>query len=80
MEITDTAKLLKDIIFKDKTCLVIGNEQYGIPQNIMDKCDDSYYIDYFSVASREAALALNEQYDGWQIEREYQGNKIFFTF
>ena len=42
--------------------------------------DDSYYIDYFPVASREAALALNEQYDGWQIEREYPGDKIFFTF
>lgn len=42
--------------------------------------DDSYYKDYFAVASREEAIALNERYDGWQIEREYKGKRIFRTF
>lgn len=42
--------------------------------------DDAYYKDFFAVASREEAIALNEQYDGWQIEREYTGRKIHRTF
>jgi hypothetical protein len=38
---------------------------------------DKYYNDYFSVDSREEALALNEKYNGFQIEMEYKGKKIF---
>ena len=37
---------------------------------------DDYYDDYFSVDSREEALALNEKYNGFQIEMEYKGKKI----
>ena len=61
LEITDTAKSLKDIVFKDKTCLVIGNEQYGIPQNILDKCDDSYYIEMVSnhISSLNLSIATS---------------------
>ena len=38
--------------------------------------DDDYYRDYFSVASREEALELNEKYDGFQIEMDYKGKRI----
>lgn len=43
-------------------------------------CEDSYYKDYFPVESREEAISLNERYDGWQIERDYEGQRIFRTF
>ena len=39
--------------------------------------DDSYYKDFFHVASRDEAIALNEKYDGWQIEKEYDGKRIY---
>ena len=42
--------------------------------------DDSYYKDYFHVNSRDEAIALNEKYDGWQIERESGVEHIFRTF
>ncbi len=42
--------------------------------------DDSYYKDYFAVSSREEAVSLNKKYDGWQIEKEYDGKRIYRTF
>lgn len=42
--------------------------------------DDTYYKDFFAVSSRDEAIGLNERYDGWQIEREYTGKKIYLTF
>ena len=38
--------------------------------------EDDYYEDYFSVASREEALELNEKYDGFQIEMAFKGKRI----
>lgn len=42
--------------------------------------EDSYYKDYFAVKSRNEAITLNELYDGWQIEKDYKGKKIFRSF
>lgn len=61
LEITDTAEPLNKIVFGDKTCLVVGNEQHGIPQNILDKCDKSYYIEMISknISSLNVAVATS---------------------
>jgi len=42
--------------------------------------DDAYYKDFFAVESRKEAVLLNEKYDGWQIEKDYKGRKIFKAF
>ena len=42
--------------------------------------DDSYYKDYFAVSSREETISLNEKYDGWRIEKDYKGKRIYKTF
>lgn len=42
--------------------------------------DDAYYKDYFHVNSREEAIELNEKYDGYEIEKEYELKHIFRTF
>ncbi|MDR2638321.1 MAG: hypothetical protein LBC09_00615 [Helicobacteraceae bacterium] len=38
---------------------------------------DSYYTDLFSVKNRNEAIAYNKKYDGYAIEREYKGAKIW---
>ncbi|GHV83237.1 hypothetical protein AGMMS50212_05770 [Spirochaetia bacterium] len=45
LEITDTSKPLKFVSFQQKTCLVIGNEQNGIPDNILNLADYSCHIE-----------------------------------
>ena len=35
--------------------------------------EDSYYTDYFQVSGPKEAEALNEKYDGWEIEEHFQG-------
>ena len=42
--------------------------------------DDIYYKDYFHVNSKEEALRLNEKFDGYQIEKNYELKRIFRTF
>lgn len=61
LEITDTAEPLNKIVFGDKTCLVVGNEQHGISQDILDKCDKSYYIEMISknISSLNVAVATS---------------------
>lgn len=41
--------------------------------------EDSYYTDYFAVADREEALKLNASYDGFTIEQEFTGLRIWST-
>jgi len=45
LEITNTSIPLRHGSFKQKTCLVIGNEKHGIPENILDVADCSYHIE-----------------------------------
>jgi hypothetical protein len=41
---------------------------------------DAYYKDYFPVASREEAVALNETYDGFEIEFNTDLKRIYMTY
>jgi len=41
---TDGAKPLSDITVSQRTALLIGNEGYGVSQNIRDSCDESVCI------------------------------------
>ena len=41
--------------------------------------DDSYYTDYFPVASEEEAEQLNLKNDGFEIEREFVGRYLMKT-
>lgn len=61
LEITDTAEPLNKIDFGDKSCLVVGNEQHGIPQDILNKCDKAYYIEMASknISSLNVAVATS---------------------
>ena len=43
-------------------------------------CEDSYYKDFFSVSSREEAIFLNENYDGYEIENNWDLKRIYKTF
>ena len=40
---------------------------------------DGYYTDYFPVSSLEEADELNRKYDGFAIEREFQGRYLMET-
>lgn len=61
LEITDTAEPLGKITFGKKTCLVVGNEQHGVPQDVLDMCDKSYYIEMASkkITSLNVAIATS---------------------
>jgi tRNA G18 (ribose-2'-O)-methylase SpoU len=45
LEITNTSVPLRFVNFQDKTCLVIGNEQNGIPNDILGIADSSCHIE-----------------------------------
>jgi len=45
LEITNKSIPLRFGSFQQKTCLVIGNEKNGIPENILDIVDCSYHIE-----------------------------------
>jgi len=38
---------------------------------------DSYYYDYFLVDSIEQANFLNDKFDGWELERSFEGLKLW---
>ena len=41
--------------------------------------DDSYYSDWFPVDGPDDADRLNKEFDGWSIEREFQGKWLAKT-
>lgn len=45
LEITDSAIPLRTVKLKEKTCLVVGNEKTGVPQEILDMVDNACYIE-----------------------------------
>jgi len=45
LEVTDTSMPLRDVTFQHKICLVIGNEQNGIPDDILNTADYSCHIE-----------------------------------
>ena len=40
---------------------------------------DGYYTDFFPVSSLEEADELNKKYDGFAIEREFEGRYLMET-
>ena len=56
----------------DALVLIQHSEYHG--------AEDSYYSDYFAVDSVEEAHKLNRKYNGWEIETDYKGERIYFTF
>ena len=45
LEITDASIPLSTVSFRHKTCLIIGNEQYGVPENILNIVDYACHIE-----------------------------------
>ena len=52
--------------------LVQDSEFHSMSEN----SEDTYYTDYFQVSSREEAIAYNEKYNGFDIEKYYPGNYL----
>ena len=45
LEITNTSTPLRHGSYMQKTCLIVGNEKKGIPEDILDVADSSYHIE-----------------------------------
>ena len=61
LEITDSAEPINKMLLSKKFCLIVGNEQYGVPQDILCECDKSYYIEMVSknISSLNVAIATS---------------------
>lgn len=61
LEITDTSVPLRKMNFKQKVCLIIGNEQNGIPQEILDLADYSCHIEMIGnhISSLNVSIATS---------------------
>ena len=61
LEITNTSIPLRFGSFKQKTCLVIGNEKSGIPEDILDVVDCSYHIEMIGghISSLNVSIATS---------------------
>ena len=61
LEITDSAEPISQMKLNKKTCLIVGNEQHGIPQEMLDACEKSYYIEMASknISSLNVAIATS---------------------
>lgn len=44
LEIADEAEIYFKESFPSKVCLVVGNEDHGIPNKVLSKCDSSIFI------------------------------------
>ncbi|MBQ6268065.1 MAG: hypothetical protein IJK64_09900 [Clostridia bacterium] len=69
----DGCRLLKRCPACDALVLVQRSEFHSFTDG-----NDSYYTDFFPVASRQEALELNEKYDGFQLENAFPGKHIFW--
>lgn len=47
LEITDASVPLRSFVFPVKTCLIIGNERHGVPQELLDTVDGACYIEMY---------------------------------
>ena len=61
LEITNTSVPLRLVSFPQKTCLVIGNEQNGVPKSILDIAENSCHIEMIGghISSLNAAIAAS---------------------
>lgn len=61
LEITDSAEPINKMTFNKKICLIVGNEQRGVPQDILRECEKSYYIEMASknISSLNVAIATS---------------------
>ena len=59
LEITNTSNPIRQAAFHDKTCLIIGNEQNGIPDEILEIADFSCHIEMIGehISSLNASVA-----------------------
>jgi tRNA G18 (ribose-2'-O)-methylase SpoU len=61
LEITNTSFPLKHSKLKQKTCLIIGNEKSGIPEDALDIADCSYHIEMIGghISSLNVSIATS---------------------
>ncbi|MBQ9902046.1 MAG: TrmH family RNA methyltransferase [Clostridia bacterium] len=65
LEITDESVPLRTFAFPSKTCLIVGNERHGVPQELLDIVDNACYIEMYGNhisslnVSISTAIALN---------------------
>lgn len=66
LEITNEAIPLRKHIFEEKTCIIVGNERNGVPQELLDYVDKACYIEMIGKnisslnVSISTAIALNK--------------------
>lgn len=61
LEITDTSVPLRMASFPKKVCLVIGNEQYGVPEEILRIVDNIFHIEMIGehISSLNVSIATS---------------------
>jgi tRNA G18 (ribose-2'-O)-methylase SpoU len=61
LEVTDDSIPLSKLSFKHKTCLVVGNERHGVPQEILDIADAVCHIEMIGkqISSLNVAVATS---------------------
>ena len=65
LEITDESLPLSTFAFPSKTCLIVGNERHGVPQELLDTADNACYIEMYGKnisslnVSISTAIAVN---------------------
>ena len=60
LEITNSAILLPEFDFAEETAILLGSESYGLPDDIIDKCDQVVRIPQFGpVGSMNVAISAS---------------------
>ena len=61
LEITDNSIPLRSKAFQDKVCLVIGNEQKGIPDDMLNEVEDTCHIEMIGgrISSLNVSMATS---------------------
>ena len=73
LEITDESFPLRTFVFPSKTCLIVGNERNGVPQELLDIADNACYIEMYGKnisslnVSVSTAIAINRYMELQQV-------------
>ena len=65
LEITDQSVPLRTFSFPAKTCLIVGNERHGVPEELLTLADGACYIEMYGAnisslnVSVSTAIAVN---------------------
>jgi len=78
LEITSTSIPLRLGSFSQKTCLVIGNEKSGVPEDVLDIADCSYHIEMIGDHISSLNVSIATSIALYEITQRHL-NKYFLT-